>query len=59
MRDRTVWGEDADEFVPERWLDERARASEKNNFSWGYGPRMCLGKPVAELELLLATKAVS
>lgn len=63
MRDKKVFGEDAEEFVPERWLVESGWGSpeaikhmEQYNFVWGYGPRMCVGKPLAEAELLMATK---
>lgn len=46
-RRRDLWGEDADEFVPERW--ESARPG------WGYvpfngGPRLCIGQQFALTE---------
>lgn len=59
MWDKAVWGEDADEFVPERWLDERAHASEMNNLVYGYGPSKCIGMHLADQMLLIATRAVS
>jgi cytochrome P450 len=53
-RDRGVFGEDADEFVPERWLnasDEHLRAMENAIFTFGAGSRICLGKNIALLEI--------
>lgn len=53
-RDRSVFGEDADEFVPERWLDapeEHIRAMENSIFTFGAGSRICLGKNIALLEI--------
>lgn len=50
-RNKEIFGEDADEFVPERWLDDRrAQEMEKYWQAWGYGTRICLGKNVAQLE---------
>jgi benzoate 4-monooxygenase len=55
---RDVWGPDADEFVPERW--ERLTPRQKNAFiPFSYGPRACIGRNVAEMEmkLIIATWA--
>jgi benzoate 4-monooxygenase len=49
---KEIWGDNADEFVPERWdnLTER----QKNGFiPFSYGPRSCVGRNVAEMELAL------
>ncbi|KAL5382175.1 hypothetical protein PMIN06_003836 [Paraphaeosphaeria minitans] len=50
-RDKNIFGEDAFEFNPDRWLDgeERTRNMNKYIMSWGYGARQCLGKNVAQL----------
>lgn len=46
-RQKDIWGEDAEEFRPERWLGEGAM-----RFGWHYtpfnaGPRICLGQQFA------------
>ncbi|RDW93642.1 uncharacterized protein DSM5745_00964 [Aspergillus mulundensis] len=52
-RDREVYGDDAEAYVPERWLgdEERARLFERYNLMWGYGARVCLGKHYATMML--------
>ncbi|KAJ6193468.1 cytochrome P450 monooxygenase-like protein [Bipolaris maydis] len=51
-RNKEFYGEDADEFKPERWLESQQRNFEMEavNFTFGIGPRVCLGKDVAILE---------
>jgi len=49
---KEIWGSNASEFVPERWdnLTER----QKDGFiPFSYGPRSCVGRNVAEMELAL------
>lgn len=47
---KAVWGEDADEFVPERW--DTITEKQKNAFiPFSYGPRACVGRNIAEMEL--------
>ncbi|KIW34406.1 uncharacterized protein PV07_01184 [Cladophialophora immunda] len=55
MRDRNVFGDDADLFSPERWLraqGEQLRIMENTvELIFGQGKWGCLGKPIALLEL--------
>lgn len=52
QRDRNVYGEDADEFRPERWYDP-ADAAEfaRLGLAWGSGARKCLGQDIARMEI--------
>ena len=50
-RRKEIYGEDADQFRPERWEDGSLR-----DVGWGYlpfngGPRICLGQEFAWLEI--------
>lgn len=54
--DKRVYGEDADEFRPERWLLEKDEAKlaamhKTHDLTFGYGKYQCLGKPVALMEV--------
>ncbi|KAK4246702.1 cytochrome P450 [Corynascus novoguineensis] len=49
---KEIWGPDADEFRPERW--ENITPRQKNAFiPFSYGPRACVGRNVAEMEMKL------
>ena len=51
---KEIWGPDADDFVPERWDPERLTARQKAAFiPFSHGPRACVGRNVAEMELLV------
>jgi cytochrome P450 len=66
-RDRAVYGVDADQFVPERWLrrddetstewEARKRKMQEFNLTFGAGNRVCTGKTVSLMEMykLIAT----
>ncbi|KAK6189218.1 hypothetical protein LQW54_013500 [Pestalotiopsis sp. IQ-011] len=55
MRCKDIWGNDADVFRPERWLeadDDRERIMNGVvDLAFGYGKYACLGKPIAMMEL--------
>ena len=54
-RNKEIWGEDADKFVPERWLDVSTREKEKLLMHFGAGHRACIGR---NQSLIMIWKAV-
>ncbi|GFU07552.1 probable cytochrome P450 301a1, mitochondrial [Nephila pilipes] len=45
---------DASKYIPERWLRSSNTTEKKNLFAFvpfGFGPRMCIGRRIAELEI--------
>jgi benzoate 4-monooxygenase len=47
-----IWGSDADNFVPDRWDPKRLTDRQKDAFiPFSTGPRACVGRNVAEMEL--------
>jgi cytochrome P450 len=53
QRNKEFYGDDAEEFKPERWMESEKRNFELEaaQFTFGTGPRVCLGKDVAMLEM--------
>ncbi|KAF4547698.1 Cytochrome P450-like protein 6 [Elsinoe fawcettii] len=60
-RSRDVFGEDASDFRPERWIEaDEAKLSEMTSclFSFGAGSRTCIGKNISYLEMYKLVPAV-
>ncbi|KAF8335698.1 cytochrome P450, partial [Cantharellus anzutake] len=54
QRSKSIFGEDAEVFRPERWLEaspEELTALERWIITWGLGSRTCLGKGIAEMAI--------
>ncbi|KAF2023029.1 cytochrome P450 [Setomelanomma holmii] len=51
--DKSIFGPDADEFRPERWLvsDDKWKALERGMLIFGAGTRTCIGKNISLVEL--------
>jgi cytochrome P450 len=62
-RNREIFGEDAEIFRPERWLEvdeEKLHSMNRvNDFVFGGGKYACLGKPIAWIEISKAIAEVS
>ena len=48
-RRKDLYGDDADQFRPDRWEPNPTRSPDLRNIGWGYlpfngGPRVCLGR---------------
>ena len=55
-RMKKLYGEDADDFRPERWDPDVENAVNLKNIGWGYlpfngGPRICLGRESLALDV--------
>jgi cytochrome P450 len=54
-RNTSIYGDDADEWRPERWLEIGAQGRgaevEKYSFAFGMGSRTCIGKNISLLEM--------
>lgn len=54
-KDESIF-KDASQIKPERWIRSSSSKHQHNPFSFtpfGFGPRMCIGRRVAELEMEL------
>ncbi|PVH97042.1 cytochrome P450 [Periconia macrospinosa] len=50
-RNKSIFGEDADSFRPERWLSEKRGEFERYFFAFGAGSRICIGKNLSLIEI--------
>ncbi|TYK12966.1 alkane hydroxylase MAH1-like [Cucumis melo var. makuwa] len=60
-RMKSVWGEDYEEFKPERWITEKGRIKREPSykfFTFNTGPRSCLGKEVTFAQLKIISAAI-
>lgn len=51
FRQKSLWGDDANEFRPERWLDATPEMETVFGLIFGAGKWGCLGRNVAQIEL--------
>ncbi|KAI9026357.1 cytochrome P450 [Hyaloraphidium curvatum] len=52
---KNIWGPDAEEFKPERWIDQFGNLKKENQYKWPVfkaGPRICLGMNMATQEAM-------
>ena len=50
-RDPEIWGNDVEAFRPERWFEQDQAGIRKTFNPFSYGPRACVGKNLAKMEL--------
>lgn len=57
-RDPTVFGDDVEEFRPERWFECDSAAVSKAFAPFSVGPRACIGRNLANLELQIIIASI-
>ncbi|EIW78435.1 cytochrome P450 monooxygenase pc-bph [Coniophora puteana RWD-64-598 SS2] len=57
-RDKRVWGDDPEIFRPERWFEENSAKMHKAFNTFSFGPRACVGRNLANLELLIIVSSL-
>lgn len=57
-RDPDVWGADVEAYRPERWFEGNKEAMDMTFNPFSYGPRACVGKNLATMELKLIIASV-
>ncbi|CAE6392320.1 unnamed protein product [Rhizoctonia solani] len=53
-----VWGDVAEAFRPERWLDDHAGSFNKYFVPFSVGPRACIGRNLAYMDLMLIAATI-
>ncbi|KAI3602517.1 cytochrome p450 [Moniliophthora roreri] len=63
--DLETWGPDADDFVPERHLDEKGNlkpsvpdTKDESHHSFGFGRRICVGRNLARTSMFIYTACI-
>ena len=58
---KEIWGPDADEFRPERWIENGGLTDRQKNafIPFSYGPRACVGRNVAEMEMKMIAATIT
>jgi len=57
-RDVDVWGGDADAYRPDRWFEHDAGAMGRTFNPFSYGPRACVGRNLATMELAIIISSI-
>jgi len=57
-RDTSVWGEDVEVYRPERWFERDDTAIQKTFNPFSVGPRACVGRNLAFLELQIIIASI-
>ncbi|KAK0482260.1 cytochrome P450 monooxygenase [Armillaria novae-zelandiae] len=57
-RDPTVWGDDVEKYRPERWFECDSAAMSKAFTPFSVGPRACIGRNLAMLELQIIISSI-
>ncbi|TFY69584.1 hypothetical protein EVG20_g3094 [Dentipellis fragilis] len=57
-RDQETWGEDSDDFRPERWFEREPEKIQKAFNPFSFGPRACVGRNLASMELQIIISSV-
>lgn len=57
-RNKEVWGDDAESFRPERWFEMNPTAIQKTFNPFSFGPRACVGRNLASMELLIIISSI-
>jgi benzoate 4-monooxygenase len=57
-RNVNVWGDDVEVFRPERWFEQDPVAIQKTFNPFSFGPRACVGRNLASMELLIIISSI-